>query len=186
MSTNSGPSGTPVIAIVGWKNSGKTTLAVRLIAEMTRRGRVVASVKHAHHSFEIDEPGTDSARHRTAGARQVAIVSSARVAMIKELGQAPEPGLADVLAMLDPCDLVIVEGYKTAPVAKIEVRRAAAASHVSLATSDRHVIAIAADHPTDAHGRPMFGLDDITALADLIEARLLRREATSAPSTRVD
>ena len=100
----------PVIGIAGWKKSGKTTLVTRLITELTERGLRVATVKHAHHAFQIDDAETDSARHRRAGASQVAIVSRDRWAMITELQGSAEPELAEVLSWLDPCDLVIVEG----------------------------------------------------------------------------
>jgi len=102
----------PVIGIAGWKKSGKTTLVTGLIGELTRRGLRVATVKHAHHRFQVDDAETDSARHRRAGAGQVAIVSRERWAMVRELQGQPEPDLAEVIAWLDPCDLVIVEGYK--------------------------------------------------------------------------
>src|SRR5689334_24003933 len=95
----------PVIGIAGWKKSGKTTLITRLIEEFTRRGLKVASVKHAHHAFQIDTGDTDSARHRRAGAVAVAIVSASRWALIKELGDAPEPELEEVLPALAACDL---------------------------------------------------------------------------------
>src|SRR5262249_9065084 len=117
---------TPVIGIAGWKKSGKTTLAARLIAEFVRRGLKVATVKHAHHDFQIDAAEPDSARHRRAGAAQVAVVSAKRWALIAELAGAPEPELAEVIAWLEPCDLVIVEGYKRAPIPKVETRRRAA------------------------------------------------------------
>ncbi len=181
MTRITGRNGTPVVAIVGWKNSGKTTLTVRLVAELVARGRRVATVKHAHHSFQIDDAGTDSARHRVAGAHQVAIVSAARIAMIKELGSAPEPDFGEVVAMLDPCDVIVVEGYKSAPVAKIEARRSQSQTREPLAPADPNVIAIAADHPTDAHGRPVFSLDDIGGLADLIEVEIIAAKA-DAPS----
>lgn len=167
---------TPIIAVAGWKKSGKTTLVARLIAEFTRRGLRVASIKHAHHAFRIDDAETDSARHRRAGARQVAIVSPTRWALVTELGGDPEPSLADVAARLGPCDVVIVEGYKAAPIPKIEARRREACGHARLADSDPHVIAIAADHPgdhpADARGRPVFELDDAAGLADFIAATL--------------
>lgn len=163
----------PVIGIVGWKNSGKTTLAVRLIEEFTRRGFRVASVKHAHHAFEIDDKDTDSARHRRAGAAQVAVVSDKRWALMTELGQAPEPALADVIGMLAPADLIIVEGYKRALVPKIETRRTAAAQQQPLAPDDANVIAIGTDAPT-AHldVLPIFHLDDVAMLADFLTSRL--------------
>ncbi|MEZ5855939.1 MAG: molybdopterin-guanine dinucleotide biosynthesis protein B [Hyphomicrobiaceae bacterium] len=169
MTAPASPKPPPVVAIVGWKKSGKTTLTVRLVAELTTRGHQVATVKHAHHKFQIDDGEADSARHRRAGAGQVVVVSPKRVAMIKELNGAPEPDFWDVIAMLDPCDLVVVEGYKSARVPKIEARRRQSFNREPLADNDPDVIAIAADHPTEAAGRPLFGLDEIGALADLIE-----------------
>jgi len=159
---------TPVIGIAGWKKSGNTTLAERLIAEFTRRGLKVASVKHAHHDFRIDDAETDSARHRRAGASQVAVVSAKRWALIAELEGAHEPDLAQIVAWLGPCDLVIVEGYKSAPIPKIEARRSAAIGTEPLADKDPSVIAIAADHAADGHGRPVFALDDIAGIADFV------------------
>ena len=159
---------TPVIGIAGWKKSGKTTLATRLIAEFTRRGLKVATVKHAHHGFQIDDAETDSARHRRAGAAQVAVVSAKRWAVVTELDGAPEPELAQAIAWLGPCDLVIVEGYKTAPIPKIEVRRSAALGSELLAGKDPNVIAVAADHDADGCGRPVFALDDAVGIADFI------------------
>lgn len=171
---------TPVIGIAGWKKSGKTTLAENLIAEFVRRGLKVATVKHAHHDFQIDDDATDSARHRRAGASQVAIVSAKRWALITELRDAPEPSLAQVISRLEPCDLLIVEGYKSAPIPKIEVRRSAAFGSEPLAGSDPNVIAVAADHATDGYGRPVFALDDIAKIADFIAGALELRKALRA------
>lgn len=166
----------PVVGIAGWKKSGKTTLTVRLVEEFTRRGLRVATIKHAHHNFAIDDGDTDSARHRRAGAGQVAVVSSRRWALVTELTDTAEPDFADVVAKLAPCDLIIVEGYKTAAIPKIEARRSASFSKEPLAARDPLVFAIAADHPVDDGGaRPVFALDDITAMADLITTRILRR-----------
>ncbi len=170
-----GAGDTPVIGIAGWKKSGKTTLVTRLITELTRRGLKVATVKHAHHGFQIDEAETDSGRHRRAGAAQVAVVSRDRWAMITELKGAPEPELAEVLSWLDPCDLVIVEGYKGAAIPKIEVRRSEAFGNEPLADRDRMVLAIAADHAAEGHGLPVFSLDDVTGIADFILARKAAR-----------
>jgi molybdopterin-guanine dinucleotide biosynthesis adapter protein len=170
-----GAGDTPVIGIAGWKKSGKTTLVTRLITELTRRGLKVATVKHAHHGFQIDEAETDSGRHRRAGAVQVAVVSRDRWAMITELEGAPEPELAEVLSWLDPCDLVIVEGYKGAAIPKIEVRRSEAFGNEPLADRDRMVLAIAADHAAEEHGLPVFALDDVTGIADFILARKAAR-----------
>jgi molybdopterin-guanine dinucleotide biosynthesis adapter protein len=101
-----------VIGIAGYKKSGKTTLVERLVREFTDRGLVVASVKHAHHAFDIDHKGRDSWRHRAAGAREVAIVSDRMWAIIHSLHDEPEPRLDEVLAKMAPCDLVVIEGYK--------------------------------------------------------------------------
>jgi molybdopterin-guanine dinucleotide biosynthesis protein B len=157
-----------VIGVAGWKNSGKTTLVTRLVAELTRRGLRIATVKHAHHNFQIDDAETDSARHRRAGAVQVAVVSARRWAVVCELADEPEPSLQDMIARLDPCDLVIVEGYKAAPIPKIETRRRAGARETPLADADPNVIAVAADHPCEAGGRPVLALDDVAGIADLI------------------
>jgi molybdopterin-guanine dinucleotide biosynthesis adapter protein len=162
----------PLIGVAGWKNSGKTTLVVRLVEELTARGFKVATIKHAHHGFRIDAEDTDSARHRRAGARQVAIVSGRRWALTSEIKDKPEPSLDEMIAKLDPCDVVIVEGYKRAAIPKIEARRTAAASHVPLADTDPNVIAVAADHAVGSEQPPHYALDDSAGLADLICARL--------------
>ena len=180
----SGRNGTPVIGVAGWKKSGKTTLTVRLVEEFTRRGYRVATVKHAHHKFQVDESDADSARHRRAGAGQVAVVSPERWALIRELGAAPEPDIADVLMMLDPCDLIIVEGYKSAPILKIEARRTASFTNKPLAPDDPYVIAIASDHPTETHSLPHFNLDDIVALADYAAQRVGLESAMESASSR--
>jgi molybdopterin-guanine dinucleotide biosynthesis protein B len=175
-------SSAPVIGIAGWKKSGKTTLVTRLIEEFTRRGLKVATVKHAHHNFQIDGAETDSARHRRAGAAQVAIVSRRRWAMVTELEGIAEPGLTEAISWLDPCDLVIVEGYKSSAIPKIEVRRAAASSREPLAPKALNVIAIAADHDVaDAQGLATFALDDVATIADFIAASIgLRPKSTTA------
>jgi molybdopterin-guanine dinucleotide biosynthesis protein B len=163
-----GGSQTPIIGIAGWKKSGKTTLVTRLIAEFTRRGCKVGTIKHAHHDFQIDEGEADSARHRRAGAGQVAVVSAKRWAVITELGDTPEPPLEEVISWLQPCDLIIVEGYKRARIPKIELRRRGAASQEPLAHSDPTVRAIAADYALADAPLPVFALDDIAGLADFI------------------
>ncbi|MCL4766963.1 MAG: molybdopterin-guanine dinucleotide biosynthesis protein B [Hyphomicrobiaceae bacterium] len=158
-----------MVGIVGWKKSGKTTLTVRLVEEFTRRGLKVATVKHAHHAFQIDEGETDSARHRSAGAQQVAVVSNERWAVINELAGAPEPDFDEVIAWLEPCDLILVEGYKSAAIPKIEARRLQSHTRRPLAVDDPKVIAIAADHAIGDAAVPVFSLDDIGAIADQIE-----------------
>ena len=162
----------PVFGVTGWKNSGKTTLVTRLVAEFTRRGLVVSTVKHAHHHFDIDKPETDSFRHRQAGAREVMIVSGHRWALMHELGGEFEPPLDEALERLSPCDLILVEGYKRESHPKIEARRTAAMRRDPLAPGDPSIVAIAADHPTEDHGRPLLDIDAVAAIADFIGAHL--------------
>ncbi len=162
----------PIIGIAGWKNSGKTTLAVRLVEEFTRHGLRVATVKHAHHNLRLDDGDTDSARHRRAGAGQVAIVSSRRWAIMTENRPGEELDFADILARLDPCDLIIVEGYKSQPIAKIEARRKQSAEGFGLAEQDPNVIAVAADFAVENVTVPTFALDDIPAIANFVAATL--------------
>ena len=157
-----------VFGIAGWKNSGKTGLAVRLVEEFTRRGYRISTVKHAHHDFDIDRVGADSYRHRQAGAHEVALVSGTRFAIMHEVRGAPEPSFDDILGRLASCDLVLVEGYKREPVPKIEARRREAAQHDPLSPSDPHIVAIAADHPVEDTPLPVFDLDDTAAIADFI------------------
>lgn len=159
-----------IYGITGWKNSGKTTLVERLVTEITARGFTVSTVKHAHHGFDIDQPGKDSHRHRAAGAAQVLVASSQRWALMTETRGA-EPPLADLLARLDPVDLVLIEGYKRDPHPKIEARRAATAQDL-IAEGDPTIEAIAADTDLPPLHRPVFNLDDIPAIADFILGRV--------------
>lgn len=167
----------PVFGITGWKNSGKTTLVERVIAGLVRRGYRVSSVKHAHHAFDIDQPGRDSFRHREAGASEVLIVSGHRWALMHEARGEPEPDLADMLPRLSPCDIVIVEGYKRESHPKLEVRRREGRKAEPLAPSDPSIVAIASDHDTAAAGLPLFDLNDVEAIVSFIEdhAGLTRR-----------
>ncbi|CAN7306628.1 molybdopterin-guanine dinucleotide biosynthesis protein B [Rhizobium sp. LjRoot254] len=157
-----------IFGIAGWKNSGKTGLAVRLVTELTARGHKVSTIKHAHHDFDIDKVGADSYRHRQAGAHEVALVSGTRYAIMHELRGAPEPTLEEVLARLAPCDIVLIEGYKREPVPKIEARRLEAANRTPLAPTDPYICAIASDHPVDDASIPVFDLDDTITIADFI------------------
>ena len=157
-----------VIGITGWKNSGKTTLTEKLVAHFTALGLKIATVKHAHHEFDIDHAGTDSFRHRKAGASEVAIVSSRRWAVMHELEGEKEPPLQAVLEKLSPCDLVIVEGYKREGHAKIEVRRSQNGPSKSLSPSDSSIIAIAADYVIDNEAVPALPLNDVAAVARFI------------------
>ena len=157
-----------IFGIAGWKNSGKTGLAVRLVTELIARGYTISTIKHAHHDFDIDKVGADSFRHRQAGAHEVTIVSGTRYAIMHELRGAPEPSLAEVLARIAPCDLVLIEGYKREPVPKIEARRLESKNREPLAPTDPHIAAIAADHPVSDTDLPVFDLDDTLAVADFI------------------
>lgn len=160
-----------VFGITGWKNSGKTTLTERLVTELVGRGWKVSTIKHAHHDFDIDKPGADSFRHREAGATEVAIVSGRRWALMHELRGEDEPTLDQVLARLAPCDLVLVEGYKRENHLKIEARRLEAKDRSPLTSKDPAIVAIASDHPAEDEQVPVFGIDDIKAIADFVEIR---------------
>jgi len=159
-----------LFGVVGWKNAGKTGLMERLVAEITRRGFSVSTVKHAHHSFDVDHAGKDSFRHREAGASQVLLASANRVALMHELRGAPEPALDDLLAHLAPVDLVLVEGYKRDAHPKIEAHRAVTGNPL-IAPDDPTVRAVASDTPLTL-GCPVFDLDDTAAIADFILAQV--------------
>ncbi|MGB8312989.1 MAG: molybdopterin-guanine dinucleotide biosynthesis protein B [Aestuariivirga sp.] len=156
-----------VIGVAGFKNAGKTTLVEKLVMDLTGRGYRISTVKHAHHSFDIDHEGRDSFRHRKAGATEVAVVSKGRWALIHELREEAEPALADILRKLAPCDLVIVEGYKRDGHDKIEVRNLAL-DHPNLAGDDPTIVAIAATGAISGTPVPVFDRDDVSALSAFI------------------
>jgi molybdopterin-guanine dinucleotide biosynthesis adapter protein len=158
-----------IFGVTGWKNAGKTTLAERLVAEFVRRGWRIATIKHAHHAADIDHAGTDSWRHRAAGAAEVALVGGQRYAIMREQA---EPTLAEVLARLSPADLVLVEGFKAEAHPKIEVR----ADHARpMDVRTHNIVAIAADQPPPPGELPWFARDDVGAIADFIAGRIGRR-----------
>ena len=169
-----------VFGITGWKNSGKTGLTVRVVEELTKRGWRVSTVKHAHHGFDIDKEGTDSFRHRMAGATEVAIVSGKRWALMHELRDEDEPDLDAVLDRLEPCDLFIVEGYKQNSHHKIETRRLESKDRIPFYPKDQTIVAIAADHAVNVSEIPVFDLDDTSAIADFVERHtgLVKDEST--------
>lgn len=173
-----------VFGITGRKNSGKTTLVVRLIEELTARGHTVSTVKHAHHDTDIDQPGRDSHRHREAGAQQVLLASPRRWALMRELRGAPEPELDQLLTRLERVDLVLVEGFKQAGHPMIEVWRQATGT-APLAPEFPAIRALASDQGDGGTGLPVFAPDDIPAMADFIlrETGLdkVRRRASSMP-----
>ena len=165
-----------VYGIVGRKNAGKTHLVVRLVTAASARGLVVSTVKHAHHGFDVDQPGKDSHSHRVAGATEVMVGSAARFALVHELRGAAEPTLYDLLARMSPVDLVVVEGYKAALIPKLEVHRAAVGKPL-LHPDDNCIVAVASDGPLPQVELPVVSLDDIERIADIVtvEAAPLER-----------
>ena len=164
-----------IIGLAGWSGSGKTTLVTNVIPVLVRRGLKVATVKHAHHDFDTDQPGKDSWLHRQAGACEVAIVSSQRWAIVHELGEQPEPPLGDMLAKLSDVDLVIVEGFKRHPHPKLEVYRAVVGKPL-LHPDDDCIVAIATDAPLQGAQLPVIMLDDVETIANVLQAEALPRE----------
>ncbi|MGB3246439.1 MAG: molybdopterin-guanine dinucleotide biosynthesis protein B [Sulfitobacter sp.] len=156
--------------VVGWKNAGKTGLMERLVSEIAARGFSVSTVKHAHHSFDVDHPGKDSFRHRVAGASEVLLSSRNRVALMQELRGQDEPTLNALLARLHPVDLVLIEGYKRDQHPKIEAHRAETGNPL-IAPDDPTIRAVASDVPLTSD-RPVFNLNDTTAIADFILAEV--------------
>jgi molybdopterin-guanine dinucleotide biosynthesis protein B len=150
----------------GWSGSGKTTLIEKLIPRFVKRGLRVSLIKHAHHTFDVDQPGKDSYRHRHAGASEVMVTSSRRWVLMHELRGAHEPSFEDQVQRLSPCDLVIVEGFKHAPIPKLEVWREAPGEGL-LHPQDPHIVAVASDARIDTK-LPLLELNDDAAIADFI------------------
>ena len=155
-----------IYGVTGWKNAGKTGLMERLVTEITARGFSVSTVKHAHHSFDVDHPGRDSYRHREAGAREVLLSSRNRVALMQELRDQDEPSLDDLLKRLSPVDLVLIEGYKRDRHPKVEAHRQEPGNPL-IAPDDPTIRAVASDTPRELD-RPVFDLNDTKAIADFI------------------
>ena len=156
-----------IIGLAGWSGSGKTTLITKAIPRLIARGVSVSTLKHAHHGFDIDQPGKDSFFHRTAGATEVVISSAKRFAVLHELRGEPEWDLPELVAKISPVDLVLVEGYKRDPFPKVEVHRVATGKPL-IHPEDPHVVAIAADIVLPDVKLPVVGLDDIEAIVDLL------------------
>jgi len=159
-----------IFGVTGWKNSGKTGLMERLITEFTTRGLTVSSIKHAHHSFDIDHPGRDSYRHRDAGARQVLLASRNRWALMHELRDEDEPSLGDLLKQITPVDLVLIEGYKRDRHPKIEAHRKETGQPL-IAPEEETIVAVASDTSV-AIDRPVLDLNDTESIADFIAQHL--------------
>ncbi|SEK44850.1 molybdopterin guanine dinucleotide biosynthesis accessory protein MobB [Roseovarius azorensis] len=155
-----------VYGVTGWKNAGKTGLMERLVTEIVGRGHTVSTVKHAHHSFDVDHPGRDSYRHRAAGATEVLLSSRNRFALMHEMRDEAEWPLAALLEKLAPVDLVLIEGYKRDRHPKIEAFRAGTGNAL-IAPEDATIRAVASDVPLDLD-RPVFDLNDTRAIADFI------------------
>ena len=160
-----------VFGFAGWSGSGKTSLIEALISRLVAQGVAVSLVKHAHHAFDVDHPGKDSHRHREAGSAEVLVSSATRWALMHELRGAPELTLDQALSRLSACDVVLVEGYKRAPIPKLEIWREAVGKPL-LHPVDPHIIAIATDTPARLDTRlPVLDLNDVAGIATLVRER---------------
>ena len=156
-----------VIGLAGWSGAGKTTLVVRLVPELVRRGLTVSTMKHAHHGFDVDQPGKDSHRHREAGATEVLVGSERRWALMHENRGAPEPSAAELMRHMTPVDLLIVEGFKREGHDKMEIHRRETGKPL-LYPDDPHIVAVLSDEPLPDCPLPVISIDDIGAVADFI------------------
>jgi molybdopterin-guanine dinucleotide biosynthesis protein B len=172
-----------IIGLAGWSGSGKTTLITKLIPRLTARSLRVSTLKHAHHGFDLDQPGKDSFMHRAAGATEVIVSSARRFAILHELRDEPEWDLPDLVARMSPVDLVVVEGFKRDAFPKIEIHRAANGKPL-IHPDDPHIVAIAADAALPQATVPVIELDDIEAIAELVLATAVPLEKADALRTR--
>lgn len=156
-----------IIGLAGWSGSGKTTLVTKVLPRLIARGQRVSTLKHAHHGFDLDQPGKDSFMHRTAGATEVVISSAKRFAVLHELRDEPEWDLPDLLGKLAPVDLVLVEGFKRDAFPKLEIHRAANGKPL-IHPDDPHIVAIASDLALPQAKVPVVDLDDIERIADVL------------------
>ena len=159
-----------IIGLAGWSGSGKTTLITKLIPRLIARGIRVSTLKHAHHGFDLDQPGKDSFFHRAAGATEVIISSAKRWAILHELREEPEWDLRGLVAKMSPVDLVLVEGFKRDAFPKLEIHRAANGKPL-IHPEDPHIVAIASDIALPQAKVPVIDLNDIEAIADLMLKR---------------
>jgi molybdopterin-guanine dinucleotide biosynthesis protein B len=156
-----------IIGLAGWSGSGKTTLITKLLPHLIARGLRVSTLKHAHHGFDLDQPGKDSFMHRTAGATEVVISSAKRFAVLHELRDEPEWDLPELLTKFAAVDLVLVEGFKRDAFPKIEIHRTANGKPL-IQPDDPHVVAIASDIALPQAKVPVVGLDDVETIADVL------------------
>ncbi|MGB7257089.1 MAG: molybdopterin-guanine dinucleotide biosynthesis protein B [Pseudolabrys sp.] len=159
-----------IIGLAGWSGSGKTTLVTKAIPRLIARGVRVSTLKHAHHGFDLDQPGKDSFFHRAAGATEVIISSAKRWAILHELREEPEWDLPALLAKMSPVDLVLVEGFKRDKFPKLEIHRVANGKPL-LHPEDPHIVAVACDTPLPQVKVPVVDLNDVEAVVDLLLAR---------------
>ena len=159
-----------VFGFAGWSGSGKTTLIEQLIPRFVRRGLRVSLIKHAHHTFDVDQPGKDSYRHRHAGASEVLVTSSRRWVLMHELRGSAEPSFEEQVKRLSPCDLLLVEGFKHAPIPKLEVWRAET-GEAMLHPNDPHIVAVASDAEVETK-LPLLDLNDADAISQFILKKL--------------
>jgi molybdopterin-guanine dinucleotide biosynthesis adapter protein len=159
-----------VLGFAGWSGSGKTTLIEKLIPRFVQRGLKVSLIKHAHHSFDVDQPGKDSYRHRHAGAAEILVTSSRRWVLMHELRGAQEPSFDEQVRRISACDLLIVEGFKHAPIPKLEVWRAVTGEPL-LHPNDPHIVAVASDARVETR-LPLLDLNDDAGIAQFILGKL--------------
>lgn len=169
-----------IIGLAGWSGSGKTTLLAKVIPRIVARGKRVSTLKHAHHGFDLDQPGKDSHAHRTAGASEVLISSAQRWALMHELRDEPEPHLRELLTRLSPVDLVMVEGYKRERIPKLEIYRAEIGKPL-LHLEDDWIVAIASDTALPDASVPVVDLNDIDKIADILLAEAIPVERLDLP-----
>ena len=173
-----------IIGLAGWSGSGKTTLVTKALPRLIARGCRVSTIKHAHHGFDLDQPGKDSFMHRTAGATEVVISSAKRFAILHELRDDPEWDLPDLLAKLAPVDLVLVEGFKRDPFPKLEIHRVANGKPLRQ-PADPHIIAIACDTPLPGAEVPVIDLNDIEGIVDVLLKHAVPLQSAAAAMQRV-
>jgi len=155
-----------IFGFAGWSGSGKTTLIEQVIPRFVRTGLKVSLIKHAHHRFDVDQPGKDSFRHRTAGCSEVLVTSGERWVLMHVMRGAPEATLEQQIARMSPCDLLLIEGYKRYPLPKLEIYREANGKPL-LHPEDEHIVALATDTPVPCR-LPQFGLEDYDAITAFV------------------
>jgi molybdopterin-guanine dinucleotide biosynthesis adapter protein len=167
---NAAVNNTKILGIAGWSGAGKTTLLTKLIPLLVSRGLRVSTLKHAHHAFDVDQPGKDSYEHRKAGASEVIVSSARRWVQMHEIGDGAEATLPELLMKLSPCDLVLVEGFKSERHPKLEVFRESVGK-APLHPQDKRIVAVASDKLLPGIAIPYVDLNDIPAVADVVLAR---------------